>query len=111
MELLKQGTGALYQAPGHFSIAMRRLTGDGAATSGFARLMHLHYDADGYVEHSASADEKIYICLSGQVEISNGSDSFLLDPGDLCIVAPNEPRKISNRATQGSELFLIMPRQ
>lgn len=111
MQLIRSTQGVHYDAPKHSGIDMSRLAGAGALTSGFARVMHLRYEAAGTVELSASADEKIYYCIRGEVEISDGITAITLRAGDMCIVAPGEPRQIVNRAEAASELLLIMARQ
>jgi quercetin dioxygenase-like cupin family protein len=111
MQLIKGSDGIAYHAPGHAGIAMRRLVGVDAPADAFVSVMHLHYEAQGYVERSSSADQKIYFCVSGEVAISNGDETVQMMSGDVCIIAADEPREIVNCALTGSELLLIMPRK
>jgi quercetin dioxygenase-like cupin family protein len=88
---------------------MHRLTGPGALGSSFARLMRLEYDVAGEVDLAASDQEKIYVCISGEVLLRSPEQDVLLRAGDVCLVPPFCARSIVNRSSGSSELLLIMP--
>lgn len=105
-----RGSGVAYEAAGHHDIEMHRLVGSGALESSFIRLMRLEYAETGRVEFAVSDQEKIYVCIAGEVLVGAPDQEILLRAGDVCLIAPGCSRTIRNRASAGSELLLIMPR-
>lgn len=97
-----------YAAPGHSGMTMRRLQGREAGPADTMWLALSTIEPGGGVSLSASAAEKFYVVLDGQVEISNGSDTYRLGVHDSCRIAPNEPRMIHNPGPAVASLLLSM---
>ncbi|WP_328733479.1 cupin domain-containing protein [Ensifer adhaerens] len=57
----------------------------------------------------ASASEKFYVVLTGEVIVSNGSEEVALHRWDSCRFAPGESRALRNGSSEAAMILLAMP--
>ena len=57
----------------------------------------------------ASAIEKMYVVLEGEVVVSDGADDATLERWDSCRIAPGEARRLRNRTNRPAAILLAMP--
>jgi quercetin dioxygenase-like cupin family protein len=108
MQVTRIATAQPYTAPEHFDMTCLRLQGREATTTrsmwmGLSRLM-----PGGHTSLRASAQEKLYVVISGQVTLGNGAQEQVLGPLDSCVFAPGEPRALRNDSDQPAQILLIM---
>ena len=98
-----------YEAPGHQDMRMLRLQGREAGPAEQLWLGVSHLLPGGGTTLDASATEKMYVVLDGEVAVSNGAEEALLGRWDSCRFAPGEARQLSNRTNQPATILLAMP--
>lgn len=108
MQLTRAAGAPPYSAPEHDGMEMVRLQGREATDTRSVWVGRSLILPGGGTSLKASPQEKIYVCLSGAVVISNGIDEVTLGPMDSVHIAPEEPRKIMNRGNDPAILLLIM---
>jgi len=101
-----------YEAPGHQGMAMRRLQGREAGLSDAVWIGLSIIEPGGGTTASASAVEKFYVVIEGEVEITAAMDgrssTALLSALDSCRIAPGESRQIRNPSGRPAKLLLVM---
>jgi mannose-6-phosphate isomerase-like protein (cupin superfamily) len=63
----------------------------------------------GYTTMSASAVEKHYVVLAGELTVETEEGVVVLRANDSCRVAPNEQRALKNRSSEPVSVLLAMP--
>jgi quercetin dioxygenase-like cupin family protein len=97
-----------YEAPEHFGMSLYRLQGKDASDTLSVWVACSNLLPGGRTALSASRQEKIYLCISGNVTFTNGSDEVALGPLDSVRFAPDEPRGFENRGAGPATVVLIM---
>lgn len=97
-----------YEAPGHFGMSLFRLQGKDASDTLSVWVACSSVLPGGRTTLSASRQEKIYLCISGDVTFTNGSDEVALGPLDSVRFAPDEPRAFENVGAGPATVVLIM---
>lgn len=98
-----------YSAPGHHDMSMVRLQGREAGPSDHLWLGVSVIAPGGGTTLSSSPDEKMYVVLDGELQISNGQIEATLTRWDSCRVAPGEERMLLNRSEAPATVLLAMP--
>jgi len=98
-----------YSAGGHFDMAMARLQGLEAGPSSTLWIGVSIIEPGGGTTLSSSSEEKMYVVLDGQLEISNGDTVVSLERWDSCRIAPGESRKLENKGEKAVVVLLAMP--
>ena len=102
-----------YEAPGHFDIAMRRLQGREAGPSESVWLGLSTIAPGGRIDASASAVEKFYVVVEGQLQVTAVQDGrevvAVLGPLDSCRIAGGESRALFNTTALPVKVLLVMP--
>ena len=113
MHLVRKDLAPPYEAPGHSDMFMRRLQGREAGPSESVWLGLSVIQPGGGTTLSASAAEKFYVVVEGELEITAEQDGSVrtevLRPLDSCRIAPDEPRRLFNRGDQPATVLLVMP--
>lgn len=108
MQVTRAAGAPPYNAPEHDGMEMVRLQGREATDTRSVWVGRSLIQPGGGTSLKASPQEKIYICLTGAVVISNGINEVRLAPMDSVHIAPDEPRQITNRGSAPATLLLIM---
>jgi uncharacterized cupin superfamily protein len=98
-----------YSAGGHFDMAMARLQGLEAGPSSTLWIGVSIIEPGGGTSLSSSNEEKMYVVLDGQLEISNGNTVVRLECWDSCRIAPGESRQLENKSEKAAAVLLAMP--
>lgn len=98
-----------YDAPGHFRMQARRLQGGQASPATSCSVALSVFEIGGGAEQSATAFEKIYVVLSGEITVTTETDEVTLKKYDSCLIEPGETRAISNHGQEPAELLVITP--
>ena len=101
-----------YDAPGHELMAMRRLQGREAGPADQLWIGLSVIEPGGGTSVAASAVEKFYVVLEGELEVSTQGDApamARLKTLDSCRIAPGEPRRLFNRGPVPCRVLLVMP--
>src|SRR5690606_15270191 len=103
-----------YEAPGHAGMRMRRLQGQEAGPADVVWLGLSEIEPGGGTTSAASAAEKFYVCIEGEVRVDarvgNVVQSAVLRPLDSCRIAPGEARQITNISSTLAKVFVEMQR-
>jgi quercetin dioxygenase-like cupin family protein len=108
MQMTRAASAPSYSAPEHKGMEMIRLQGREATDTRSVWVGRSLIAPGGGTSLKASPQEKIYICLAGEVVVSNSTQELTLAPMDSVQFAPDEPRQIMNRGTEPATLLLIM---
>lgn len=97
-----------YEAPGHHGLRMLRLQGREAGPAEVMWLGMSFLDPGARIDPSASPEERFYVVLEGEVEISNGNETHVLRRWDSCRIGPGETRIVNNRGMAPAVTLLAM---
>jgi mannose-6-phosphate isomerase-like protein (cupin superfamily) len=94
-------------------MAMRYLQGREAGPTNSVWLGLSVIEPGGGTTLSASAVEKFYVVISGELEITGQIDGRArketLQPMDSCRIEPGEARQLANRSDRPASVLLVMP--
>jgi mannose-6-phosphate isomerase-like protein (cupin superfamily) len=98
-----------YEAPNHHGMVSLRLQGFDERGpkhfwTGLSQIL-----PGGGAGPDATALEKVYVVLSGQVSVRAQSEEVCLGPLDSVAIAPNEVREFRNLSNDVASLLVIMP--
>lgn len=112
MHVVRQEQAPPYEAPGHFAMAMRHLQGRSAGPSNSVWLGLSVIEPGGGTTLAASAVEKFYVLINGELEITGQRDGHTrtetLFPLDSCRIEPGEARQLTNRSDRPASVLLVM---
>jgi len=97
-----------YKAPNHHDCGALRLFG---AEAGICESMALgisHYLPGGQAGPDASAPEKVYVVLEGELTVIVEGQETVLKKYDSVYIAPNEMRTIVNRSNTICTILVAM---
>jgi uncharacterized cupin superfamily protein len=113
MHLMRHDEAPAYEAPGHSGMAMRYLQGRAAGPTDSVWLGLSVIEPGGGTTLTASAVEKFYVVLSGELEITGQTPqrthTETLRPLDSCRIEPGEARQLTNRSDRPASVLLVMP--
>ncbi|MEM6658409.1 MAG: cupin domain-containing protein [Pseudomonadota bacterium] len=98
-----------YQAPNHFGCHGLRLQGfeEGGPTNqwiGFSQFL-----PGGGAGPDSTPFEKVYVILEGEMTVIVDGTETTLGPMDSCTIAPDQVRKIENRANHTCKMLVVIP--
>ncbi|SRR6266705_187249 len=109
MEVVRLSEAKSYQAPKHFDVCALRLQGyEASGTENFSVGVS-YYLPGGRAEMDATAIEKVYVVLDGEITVTTEDGTWTLGPLDSCRLAPNEARAVSNRSNRPATMLVILP--
>jgi quercetin dioxygenase-like cupin family protein len=97
-----------YQSPGHHDMRMLRMQGREAGPADVAWLGVSQLLPGGRIDPSASAEEKFYVVLEGNLTIETDSQTAVLGQWDSCRIAPGETRALRNETNRTVVVLLAM---
>jgi hypothetical protein len=113
MHVVRQELAPVYEAPGHSAMSMRRLQGREAGPSDSVWMGLSVIEPGGGTTLSASAVEKFYVVVDGELEITaelgGVTRTEVLHRLDSCRIAPAEARQLFNRSDRPAVVLLVMP--
>ena len=102
-----------YEAPGHHGMAMQRLQGKEVGPTDVLWMGLSTIEPGGGTSSSASAVEKFYVVLEGELTVKasrDGKDQVeILHPLDSCRIEPGEARRLFNHSDAPCRVLLAMP--
>jgi len=102
-----------YEAPGHHGMAMLRLQGRETGRTDVLWMGLSTIEPGGGTTSSASAVEKFYVVLEGELTVEASQDgrthSEVLRPLDSCRIEPGEARRLLNHTRTPCKVLLAMP--
>jgi glyoxylate utilization-related uncharacterized protein len=99
-----------YEAPGHFDMAALRLQGRDVGSGGDFWVGLSHFLPGGGAERSASALDRVYVVIDGEVAITAGDGAEVtLARLDSCFVPGGETRTVRNRTNLPCSMLVVMP--
>ncbi len=96
-----------YEAPKHHGMTAYRLQGGKAGDNEHFWCGLSMFLPGGGADWSASATEKVYVVLSGEVTVVTDTETVTLAALDSCRIAPNENRLIENRSRETAKMLVI----
>lgn len=113
MHTVRFDAAPFYEAPGHQGMRMRRIQGREAGPGDSVWMGVSIIEPGGGTTATASAVEKFYLVLEGELEIAaqqgERREVALLARHDSCRIAPGESRQLLNRGTTPCAVLLVMP--
>jgi quercetin dioxygenase-like cupin family protein len=98
-----------YHPPNHFGMRCQRLQGKEAGPAEQVWLGLSTIEPGGHTGSDASACEKHYVVLSGELTVtSQGTQTEMLQPLDSCRIAPGEQRELRNLGSEPVRVLLAM---
>lgn len=110
MEVRRIADAPRYAAPGHFDMAALRLQGrDVGSPAGFWVGLS-HFLPGGGAERSASALDRVYVVVDGEVTVEDGAGTEVtLRRYDSCFVPGGESRTVRNTTGLPCSMLVVMP--
>ena len=109
MNVVRIAAAPPYEAAGHERMGMVRLQGREAGPAESVWLGLSTLAPGGGTMLDTSEVEKFYVVWSGEVTVSNGSETVTLGPLDSVRIAPGEPRQLRNATDRDAMILLAMP--
>lgn len=107
METIRARSVSPYDAPKHHGMVAFLLQGrQASANEHFWVGLSLFLPAGG-AEWAASATEKVYVLLDGEITVVTDGGETVLQPMDSCRIAPGESRLIENRGHEVARMLVI----
>lgn len=97
-----------YEAKFHYNMAALQLQGGAESDTRHFTCGLSYFLPGGGVTRSASATEKVYVVLRGQLTVITDQGEATLGPLDSCLLAPDEARAIENRTTDVAAILVIV---
>jgi glyoxylate utilization-related uncharacterized protein len=109
MKKLSYSDAKPYEARGHFLTAALRLSGKDETGAQKFWVGVSHFLPGGGTEYSGEdqTNEKVYICIDGQVTVKSKTEEFILNPMDALYIAPHEGRSISNKTNKPASMLVV----
>ncbi len=98
-----------YTPANHTDMRCLRLQGHEAGPSDALWLGLSHLLPGGHTSLEASAVEKHYVVLDGDVTVVTDDGVVTLSAWDSCRLAPGEKRRLENRTNRPASILLAMP--
>ncbi|CAN1560499.1 Cupin 2, conserved barrel [Rhabdaerophilaceae bacterium] len=108
MHVIRYPDAIPYEAPGHHNMTMLRLQGREAGPSETMWLGMSHLAPGARIEASSAPEERFYLVLEGEIEVSNGVETCVLGKWDTCRIGPNETRMVRNTTQSPAVTVLAM---
>ncbi|NVO13082.1 MAG: cupin domain-containing protein [Rhodoplanes sp.] len=108
MQLTRFAEAKPYEAKRHHAMVALQLQGGAASDTEAFTCGLSHFLPGGGAEMSASASEKVYIVVSGEVTVLTDAGAVTLGPLDSCHLAPGEARAIENRGNAVASMLVIL---
>ena len=98
-----------YPAPGHVDTSALRLSGKDETGAEKFWVGISHFLPGGGVEYGGEDqdNEKVYICLEGEVTIKTKTDTYVLKPLDTLYIAPHDGRSILNATNKPASMLVV----
>jgi quercetin dioxygenase-like cupin family protein len=109
MNLTRFAQAPVYVAPRHDGMRCLRLQGHEAGPSEALWLGVSQIEPGGGTGFDASPVEKMYVVLSGVVDVITEQGEARLEAMDSCRLAPGEKRELRNRGDALASVLLAMP--
>jgi len=98
-----------YEVAKHFKMIALRLHGKEESGSQNFWVGMSHFLPGGGAEWGASALEKIYFVLEGEVVVKSETKEFVLGPWESIYIGPNVKRDLINKTNKTATMLVIMP--
>ncbi len=112
MKVTRLNEAKTYDAKLHHSMTALRLQGLEASELESFSCSLSYFLPGGGAEWSASANEKVYVVIEGEVTILSGSSEqpveTTLGPLDSCLIGFGEARAVENRSNQPVTMLVIV---
>jgi quercetin dioxygenase-like cupin family protein len=108
MEVRRFDDAKTYVAPNHRDYVSYRLFGAEAGGPSQFIVVCSHFLPGGGAGPDSSPNEKVYVCLAGEITIVAGGREAVLRPNDSVYLAPNEVREIANRSHHPATIVAVM---
>jgi quercetin dioxygenase-like cupin family protein len=109
MNVTRFETAPEYFPDSHFLMRCVRLQGHEAGPAASLWLGVSTIEPGGYTNLSASAVEKHYVVLTGELTVQTDEGTVLLRANDSCRLAPGERRALRNHSSASVSVLLAMP--
>ena len=108
MQITRYTDAKPYDAKAHNSMVALRLQGLEASDIAAFSCSLSHFLPGGGAEFAASANEKVYVVLSGTITVITNDGEHELGPMDSCAIGIDEPRAIENRSNDVSTMLVVV---
>lgn len=107
MDVVKLSDITPYEAPGHHGMVASTLQGKSATPNEHFWVGLSIFLPGGGADRAASATEKVYVVLSGEVTVITETETVTLAATDSCRIAAGEARSIENRSKDAARMIVI----
>ena len=108
MQVTRLKDAKTYEAAKHFNMEAYRLQGMEATDLDSFSCGLSYFSPGGGAERSASANEKVYVVLEGEITVITDEGEETLGPLDSCVIGVNEYRAVENRADTTCTMLVII---
>lgn len=108
MRVTRLSEAPAYDAPNHHGWSALLLQGLDADDRRDFGVVLSYFLPGGGATKEASAMEKVYVVLEGEICVTTGNGEAVLGPLDSCHVAAGEERTVANRTNGLAAMMVIM---
>jgi quercetin dioxygenase-like cupin family protein len=108
MQVTRLSDARSYEAAKHHGMTALRLQGFDASDASAFWVGLSHFLPGGGAEPDASAPEKVYVCVDGEVTVVTDQGEATLGPLDSCFLAAGESRSVINRTNRPATMLVLM---
>jgi quercetin dioxygenase-like cupin family protein len=108
MEVTRAADAPTYEPPRHHDVTALRLQGFDASGTTLFWVGLSHFEPGGRAERDASATEKVYVVLDGELTVTTDDSEAVLGPLDSCYLARGESRAVENRSGSRASMLVLM---
>jgi glyoxylate utilization-related uncharacterized protein len=110
MKKMKFEEAQAYFPPGHVNMCAIKVQGE--AETGLQRFWVgiSHFLPGGKAEwaYEDNPEEKVYVCLEGEITVKNQSETVVLKKWDSLYLAPNEGREVANDSNFNATMLVAI---
>jgi uncharacterized cupin superfamily protein len=108
MEVTRAADAPAYEPVRHHDVTAWRLQGFDASGTTLFWVGLSRYEPGARAERDASATEKVYVVLEGELTVITDAGEAVLGPLDSCYLARGEPRAVENRSGSRASMLVLM---
>jgi mannose-6-phosphate isomerase-like protein (cupin superfamily) len=107
MKVVRIGEGSFYDAPGHFNCSCMNKLFSGQDTKR-TTIAVSHFLPDGGATMSSSPKERVYVVLTGRIQVSGKDEEHILEARHMIYIAPNEERAFKVMGSEPASILVIL---
>jgi uncharacterized cupin superfamily protein len=108
LDLTRVTDAPAYEPPRHHHVTALRLQGFDVSPTKTFWVGLSRYEPGGSAERDASATDKVYVVVEGEITVITNDGETVLGPLDSCHFARGEARAVENRSSRPASMLVLI---